>query len=669
MKKTIYTLFAIIGFANFTMAQLPSYVPTDSLKGWWSFNGNANDASGKGNNGTVLGGTTLTSDRFNNLNSAYTVDGINCPNAKGISLPALIDNSNSYSISIWFKTVDSTKSDQNILNSYPHQYIDLNFNYPFFGFTNKTCSWIGNGTWQVSGNSIYWNTFSLNNWHNIIVIKNTSSISYFQDGVLVFTQVITSSFNVGNFTSIVIGALSINGGSQCYETFKGKLDDVGIWNRALTVAEVANLFLSYNCPDTITTQPTNQVGNKGSNKTISFAHSGTGNSYQWQSNAATLGWQNVPNVSLYTGTTTNSLTVNNLSVSNHNQLFRVVTSKTGCKDTSNAVSLTLANIATDSLRLLRLQADSSRLTNDSIVYLARINKLMNDSAYYTSRILKLSDDSVFYVSRIAKLTNDSVYYNGRITKLISDSNLFISRINKLTNDSVYYNGRITKLISDSNIFVARINKLSNDSIYYLSRINKLSNDSVYYTGRIIKLMNDSNVFVTRINKLSYDSLINLGRITNLKIDSINNKTTISLLNADIVTKGNIIIFLKLDSTNKGITIRQLQTDLANKHDTVYIASVITSDTLRIAIRTGISSASPLINSLKVYPNPASTLLHIDLEKPGYFIAKLSSITGQSIITPNSGTIDVSSLNNGVYILTIYDSNNKLISTNKVAIIK
>ena len=451
---------------------------------------------------------------------------------------------------------------------------------------------------------------------------------------------VNSTQGNGAFSTIL--NLPINFG-RCHRGnnyYNGKIDDIGAWSRALTQTEVSSLYRGC-LADTITTQPTNQVGNKGSNKTISFAHSGTGNSYQWQSNAAVLGWQNVPNVTPYTGATTNSLTVNNLTVSNHNQFFRVVTSKTGCKDTSNAVSLTLANIATDSLRLLRLQADSSRLTNDSILYLARINKLMNDSAYYTSRILKLSNDSVFYVNRIAQLTNDSVYYTGRITKLISDSNAF----------------------------VARINKLSNDSIYYLSRINKLSNDSVYYTGRITKLMNDSNVFVARINKLSYDSLTNLGRITNLKIDSINNKTTISLLNADIVTKGNIITFLQLDSTNKGITIRQLQTDLANKHDTVYIASTITSDTLRIAIRTGILSTSPIINSLKVYPNPASTLLYIDLEKPGYFIAKLSSITGQSIITPTSGTIDVSSLANGVYILTIYDSNNKLISTNKVAIIK
>jgi hypothetical protein len=635
MKKIIYTLFAMLGFANFTMAQLPSYVPTDSLKGWWGFNGNANDLSGNGKNGTASN-ATLTTDRYTASNSSYSFNG----STSYIGVPLInASGGNKLTISVWVNPLD----------------ISSNLNYHIMRQDNGTSSLDWLLAFQNYGTILSFGLYPsgvyseldipisasnyTNSWHNITAVYNGTSRSIYRDGILIGSDSINGNVSYTSNATFAFGASAANSGAS--EKFNGKIDDVGIWKRALSAQEILNLYLANNCPDTITTQPTNQIGNKGSNKTISFAHSGTGNSYQWQSNAAVLGWQNVPNVTSYSGATSNSLTVNNLSVSNHNQLFRVVTSKTGCKDTSNAVSLTLANIATDSLRLLRLQADSSRLTNESIVYLARINKLMNDSAYYTSRIFKLSNDSVFYVNRIAKLINDSVYYNGRITKLISDSNVFVSRINKL----------------------------SNDSDYFVSRITKLTNDSVYYTGRITKLINDSNAFVVRINKLSYDSVINLGRITNLKTDSINNKTTISLLNADIVTKGNIITFLQLDTTNKGITIRQLQIDLANKHDTVYIASVITSDTLRIAIRTGILSTSPIINSLKVYPNPASTLLYIDLEKPGYFIAKLSSITGQSIITPTSGTIDVSSLANGVYILTIYDSNNKLISTNKVAIIK
>jgi hypothetical protein len=57
MKKLLYTTIAILSFANFTMAQVPSYVPTNGLVGYWPFNGNANDASGNGYNGTVNGAT------------------------------------------------------------------------------------------------------------------------------------------------------------------------------------------------------------------------------------------------------------------------------------------------------------------------------------------------------------------------------------------------------------------------------------------------------------------------------------------------------------------------------------------------------------------------------------------------------------------------------------
>ena len=48
---------------------LPSNLQT-GLVGYWPFCGNANDASGNGNNGTV-NGATLTTDRFGTANSAY----------------------------------------------------------------------------------------------------------------------------------------------------------------------------------------------------------------------------------------------------------------------------------------------------------------------------------------------------------------------------------------------------------------------------------------------------------------------------------------------------------------------------------------------------------------------------------------------------------------------
>ena len=70
MKKFLLTSIATISFL-LVFAQ----VPTNGLVAYYPFNGNANDATGNGNNGTV-NGATLTSDRFGNSNSAYDFNGV-----------------------------------------------------------------------------------------------------------------------------------------------------------------------------------------------------------------------------------------------------------------------------------------------------------------------------------------------------------------------------------------------------------------------------------------------------------------------------------------------------------------------------------------------------------------------------------------------------------------
>jgi hypothetical protein len=481
MKKVFYTAIAILGFANLTMAQVPSYLPTNGLVGFWPFNGNANDASGNGNNGVNNGGT-LTTDRNNIASSAYYFSSAAC----ATRIDATINTSSivtGLTISVWILRVGNGCAGPRVLEFYnplgnPGT---MDIGWDDNGFGN-----IGSYTSTSNVVASSWTKPSNNIWTHLVYTNDGTFGRFYQNGIL-----FNSTSSTGN--PVLSGNAAFGRMNHPdYDAFNGKLDDIGIWNRALTQLEVTALYRG--CSDTIITQPSNISGNKGSNKTFSFIHSGTGNSYQWQSNSVALGWQNVPNSNQYMGTTTNSLTVNGLSVSNHNQLFRVITSKSGCLDTSNIVTLMVSDIATDSLRLLDLVADS--------------------------------------MDNIITVTN-----------------------------------------------------------------------------------------------------------------------------------------LKTDTTNKGNTIRQLQTDLANKHDTLYVGSNITTDTLKISIRTGIVNTSLVINSLKVYPNPAATLLNIELEKPGYYIAKLSSVIGQTLVTPTSGSIDISNLSNGVYLLTIYDSNNKLISTNKVLIVK
>jgi hypothetical protein len=72
--KHLLTL-TLLALGLLAQAQIPSFVPTNGLVGWWPFNGNANDESGNGNHGTPGLGVTLGSDRYGILNTAYDFNG------------------------------------------------------------------------------------------------------------------------------------------------------------------------------------------------------------------------------------------------------------------------------------------------------------------------------------------------------------------------------------------------------------------------------------------------------------------------------------------------------------------------------------------------------------------------------------------------------------------
>ena len=62
-------IMGLLGFTGNANAGL-----NDGLVAYYPFNGNANDESGNGNDGTV-NGATLADDRFGNPGSAYYFDG------------------------------------------------------------------------------------------------------------------------------------------------------------------------------------------------------------------------------------------------------------------------------------------------------------------------------------------------------------------------------------------------------------------------------------------------------------------------------------------------------------------------------------------------------------------------------------------------------------------
>jgi len=204
---------------------VPSYVPTSGLVGWWGFNGNEQDGSGNGNHGTV-NGATLTTDRFGNQNGAYnfsnSVISINSAN-----MP--LGNSNR-SISLWFQASQVPQGSNVMLfygSTQSNQGCGLSLTPTGFVFI----SWINNDI-HFSFTSIQTNV-----WNKLVAVYESNVSKLYLNGVLL--QSIYSGVN----RNTVSGPLhfGFDGGSQY---FIGKLDDIGIWNRALTQQEITNLYNS-----------------------------------------------------------------------------------------------------------------------------------------------------------------------------------------------------------------------------------------------------------------------------------------------------------------------------------------------------------------------------------------------------------------------------------------
>jgi hypothetical protein len=229
MKKKLL-LFCILTI-NIMMAQVPSYEPTNGLVGYWPFNGNANDESGNGNHGTV-NGATLTADIGGNANSAYSFDGVsNYIQA----LNPLSNLTSNFSISC----LVNIRSWQGGL--FIHIGVDQNtnprdgFGYGYGGtqavYAGQNLLGLLSGiAWHQSG----YQFSNLSTWHHAVIVRNANTLDYFVDGIFVGSNIITTIVQPSN-------ALFFGSGAASYANFDGKIDDIGIWNRALTQAEITGL--------------------------------------------------------------------------------------------------------------------------------------------------------------------------------------------------------------------------------------------------------------------------------------------------------------------------------------------------------------------------------------------------------------------------------------------
>lgn len=293
----------------------PPFSLTNGLVAYYPLDGNANDASGNGYSGTNSSVTWLT-NRFGFASSAGQFTG-----SAQITLPSalvnLMSGTSPLSVSSWVQSSPANVNNGNhtLLNigaeTDCNDFALLNVSGQFF-YSGWDCSEASSGA-MVCDNS----------WHQCVAVYDGSSIYLYVDGVLKNNQGVTLNRGTAGGT---IGA-RLDG----LENWNGNIDDMRIYNRALSSGDVAQLYsieLSPppQGPPVITVQPLGQTNLVGMTATFNVTVSNLATlSYQWW-----FGGTNLP------GATANSLVLSNLTLGQAGNYYVVVTNSSGSVTSSPA---------------------------------------------------------------------------------------------------------------------------------------------------------------------------------------------------------------------------------------------------------------------------------------------------------------------------------------------
>jgi len=208
---------------------------TDSLVSYYKCDtdGSFPDSVGS-NNGTISGATYTTSGK---INGCYYYDGsndsINLGNGSSFDF-----GSSSFSISGWVNS--DIDSGARILAS---KMTDVNI-YPGFKLFLRSDDAIdfslGDGSTTVETNeNQFINEGSFDHFVLVIDRENDLGIIYLNN-VSVISVDISSVNNINNTSNMTLGAQKNSSGLIDY--FKGFLDEIGFWSRALSSTEVSTLY-------------------------------------------------------------------------------------------------------------------------------------------------------------------------------------------------------------------------------------------------------------------------------------------------------------------------------------------------------------------------------------------------------------------------------------------
>ena len=216
---------------------------TEGLIAHYTFNRNAQDQTENNLDG-IVHGATPTPDRKGALNSAYRFDGID----DYISVPHndLLNLSGDFSISLW-ANVAAVQSPENGINDILRKWNGNAEGYPFSisylnpladDFQEDRILYARYDGQECTNSAVAHSPLVTNErWTHVVMIRDGDTIRTYMDNEMTGEVTDPTACATGNTADMTIGTRG-----NLVRFFKGRIDDIRIYDRVLTDIEIASLY-------------------------------------------------------------------------------------------------------------------------------------------------------------------------------------------------------------------------------------------------------------------------------------------------------------------------------------------------------------------------------------------------------------------------------------------
>ncbi|MCW2118162.1 LamG-like jellyroll fold domain-containing protein [Flavobacterium sp. 7A] len=559
--------------------------------------------------------------------------------------------------------------------------------------------------WVVNGDQLYIEfgqnavvfgsgTTHLNDnlWHHVacVINRTSSTISFYVDGKLDGTTSFSSSYNITSTRPLLIGTSRLTD-----VFFKGNIDEVRIWNTARTIEQLnasKNCELQGNEAGLVSyykfDQGINAENNTGNTTLIDATTTGntgtltnfalTGTTSNWLAGSPVITGSIIPSSPTVTtpitynkGATATALTATT-GTNGTGLLWYIVA--TGGSGSTTATTPSTATAGSTSYWVSSTNANGCESARTEII--VKINAAathlnfdgVNDYAEIPAGI-NISNSSFtieFYVKRTLSNTNDYVFNQGYY---YTNNNLHIGFRDNNNFLFAFYNNDLN---------VSDVNYISDNAWHQWTCVYNITTGSreVYQDGILVGSQTGVAPY-TGNGSLQIGSQGNYQHFYDGSIDDIriwNTARTAEQINAtkNCELQGNevgLVSYYKfnqgIDSANNaGITTLTDATAHANNGtiSNFALAGATSNWLAGSPIITGVTCSTlstksfTKSNSIKVFPNPTRNNVTIEASTMENATIQVSDIAGRTFISKNisetSNTIDLSQLQQGVYIFKV-----------------